>query len=434
MKCKNGMLATGMLAAACLFCQCRWQEGSTMPQENDPTIEQATNSGALRLQLHSANLEGGLTPGFEADSVVVSATGEGFPAQRHAFSEGQGQVMLQGLPAGARCRLEVMAYGGGRLLYQAQVETVIDALRKQPVDVVLRPCFGRVRAQVLLTALESGVTDGRMVLTAGTQTYTAQWSRKGALGAWVADTLPEGEGYAIEVELFDAAGQAMYRAQQTGIKVLAGTESKVEITLLPTQVKPALKLTLSPVAATDVVLRVPSRLRAPGVSGELQITELYPIPSAADSGSEGEWLEIMNATGDSLSLAGCRISRELSTTDTRNLRLDSVGILAPGAAVTLGRSASGAQYRVGAFSLVNTSTTLWLTCQGDSSIQDTVRYEGSGTSENAVILREGQVAQRHPSSLGAIARPDDFCIQPARAANGQLLASPGQGLQGCGEN
>jgi hypothetical protein len=417
---------------ALMLCHCRWHATEA---ESDAAAEtESLNAGALRLQVHSASLDGALMASLAADSLVVQVTGEGVAPLSLVFAGGQNVLVLSGLPAGERRVIEVAAYARGRKLYAGHIETVIDPLRKQPVDVVLRPCFGRVRAQVLLSSLEPGIASGQMVLRSGEAEYVGVWNRKGAVGYWVADTLPEAGDYQVRFELRNTAGEVMYVAERSGVAVSAGKEASVEITLLPTQVKPTLNVTLLPAAETGLHLRAPAFLRAPLASGELQITELYPIPTSADSASEGEWLEIMNASGDSLRLAGCRISRELSTTDTRSLGLDSIGVLAPGAVITLGRRASGAQYPAGGFSLVNTTATLWLTCRGDSSVQDTVRYDGSGASAGAVALREGQVAQRRPSSLGTVARPEDFCVSPARAGIGSIAASPGKVFPGCGED
>jgi hypothetical protein len=415
------------------LCQCRWQATEAESDAETSAGAESSNAGSLRLQVHSASLDGALMASLAADSLVVQVTGEGVAPQSLVFAGGQNVLVLSGLPAGERRVIEVVAYARGRKLYAGQIETMIDPLRKQPVDVVLRPCFGRVRAQVLLSTLEPGVVSGQMVLRSGESQYVGVWNRKGSVGSWVADTLPEAEDYQVQFELRNAAGEVMYAAERSGVAVSAGKEASVEITLLPTQVKPTLNVTLLPAAETGLHLRTPAFLRSPFAAGELQITEFYPIPSSADSASEGEWLEIMNASGDSLRLEGCRISRELSTTDTRTLRLDSIGVLAPGAVITLGRRASGAQYPAGAFSLVNTVATLWLTCRGDSSVQDTVRYDGSGASEGAVSLREGQVAQRRPSSLGTVARPEDFCVNPVRGSGGQTLANPGKVFPGCGE-
>lgn len=385
----------------------------------------------LNIQVYAATLEGGLAASLDCDSLVFAISGPEIPITKRKFAKALPSLILPDMPPGKNRLVLCQAYRKQRVLYEGRMQIDIDPAKRNEASLVLKPQFARLRAQILLSTLEYPVVMGTMKVKPPQlpEAYAGTWKRQGSMATVLADTLPQGDDYSVDIQLSDSTGAIRYTGVQTGISLEPGVESTLQLTLIPTSVSTQVSLSVSRPTEMRLDLAVPAGRRSPRRAGELQITEAYPIPSVLDSGSEGEWMEIFNASPDTLILTKCRISRDLQGGTTRSYPLDSLGGLAPGQVVSLGRAGSPARVKLESFSLVNTQATLWLTCNNDSLVLDTLKYSGSGQASDAVSVKEGQVLQRKPSSLGMVGKSEDWCL----ALNGNREASPGRIFPACGE-
>jgi hypothetical protein len=387
----------------------------------------------LRIQVHATAFEGGLAKSLEADSLVFTVSSPDMEVKRFVFPGTSDAISLPDLTPGPDRQIIGQAYRKGIRICEGVVNLTLDPSLRSAVDLVMKPTFSRIRARILLSALEYPVTSGTLKLNGPQGEFNGIWRQQGATGSFLVDTLPEGRGYHAHIELRDNSGKLRYTSNRDSIDLNAGVEATLAMDLVPESITTHLALAIAEPVETQFLLNPPAGRRAPARSGELQMTEVYPIPDAVDSGSEGEWFEITNASSDTLSLAGCRLSRDKLEGDTRSFRFDSTELLPPGKVSTWGRGASGRQHLYKSFSLVNTSATLWLTCKSDSLTLDTLRYDGASHSEGTVAVREGEIMARRPSTLGKLGEMAMWCVTKVHNPITGNTATPGRLFPACGE-
>jgi hypothetical protein len=269
--------------------------------------------------------------------------------------------------------------------------------------------------------------------------FTAKLFKKGEFGSFTVDEIPGDISYDVSLALADSTGKTRYEAKRVSVFLPLGEEAKWDLSLLPTEAQAGLALNLEATKVTQFALTFPSLLRSPRQWGEVVLSEFYAAPSTVDSGSEGEWFELFNRTGDSVSLAGCRLSRDRSGGVTRSLAFDSNLVLAPGKAMVFGRSAASAEVHYQDFSLVNTSATLILLCRNDALAVDSLRY-ASGTADSLALeplpipIKEGSVTSLDADSLGKRESEKSWCLLKQKTALSGVgrHATPGR-LESCAE-
>lgn len=371
------------------------------------------------------------------DSVHIRITGEDMAPIEFAFSGDSLACVLQNLPAGPVRVVTAELFRAGRLLYLGQ--GTFGFKRESRVQISLRcdPQFSRVTSQFHIPiGMPVPIADGMLHLLGKAGAYTAKLSKHGEFGSFTVDEIPGGVSYDVDLALADSSGKTRYEAKRTSVFLPLGEEAKWDLSLLPTEAQAGLALNLEPTKVTQFSVKFPSLKRSPQQWGEIVISEFYAAPSTADSGSEGEWFELFNRTGDSLSLAGCRMSRDHGGGVSRSLPLDSSLVLAPGQAMVFGRSAALADVHYLDFSLVNTSATLILLGNYDALPLDSVRYSSLNADSLAlqqpIPIKEGMVTSLDADSLWKRASLQSWCLlkQKTRANTVGVYATPGS-LESC---
>jgi hypothetical protein len=419
----------GALGALSLLCHC------DISAPSQPTaVGSDKEANGMQLQLFTASAgRVALAQHWNMDSLVLTLSEADTIRERDVIVQPTETISLPALATGAQRRLVLTAFRDGIALFAGEVNITMDPNRKQPIQLVLHPLFGRIQVAILLPALDEPVFAGKMKVTSESGNWQGTWTRRGSLGTLSLDTLPIGRGYRVEIELSDSLQNVLYTGAKDSVGVLAGQDNPLEVGLTPTRVHSTLSVQWRQSTATQVTISVPGQKRAVQKPGDLVWTKVYPIPSPADSGASGEWVEIFNTTSDTLELNTCKVTRDRLSGDTRGFSLDGYPPLAPGMVITFGHTQSPAEYLKNSFSLVNTSTTLWLECGVQPLVQDTVRYSSTQDS-SAVFVREGEILLRRPTHLGEFGNPKSWCTQVQDSLPSGKRVGPGSILTACGES
>jgi hypothetical protein len=160
----------------------------------------------------------------------------------------------------------------------------------------------------------------------------------------------------------------------------------------------------------------------PAQAGALVITELLADPKTL-SDTDGEWVELYNPGSEPLELAGCRLGGAVGEGNA----IASSLVAAPGAYVTLARTAAAGftPSAVLSFSLTNTADTLVLSCGG--VLIDQVSYDRSA----GFPLAAGVSAALDPAALDATSNdsPAAWCL--ATESYGPEQGTPGTANAAC---
>ncbi|HLP40744.1 MAG TPA: lamin tail domain-containing protein [Fibrobacteria bacterium] len=383
----------------------------------------ADGLAGARLMLRTAALAGGSSPAARIDSIAVQVTGEGMESMDFPFAGDTLELDLSGLPPGPGRHITASLFRKGRLLYRG--ETVAELNKEKRVEVALRcePKFSRVAARLHLPAsLPVTVADGWLVLVGEAGEFKARLETRGEFGTFLVDEVPGDSRYQVTLTLLDGIGKPVYESRRTGLLLSLGTEANWDLPLTPTQAMAGLVLDLSSPRQTTAGARFPASLRRPQRAREVVLTEFYAAPSTEDSTAEGEWWEIFNRSADSLLLSGCRLTRTRGGGATQSFAFDTTHRIAPGQALTFGRSASPATRHYADFTLVNTVSPLMLLCAGDSLVVDSLRYSANASDSLAVTIREGWVSSLDVDSLGSAGR-GAWCLTRMPGSGG--TATPG---------
>jgi hypothetical protein len=403
-----------------------------LTSERDGRASKRTPAGEgaeARIVLRTAALAGSASaaPPVEIDSIAIRVTGDGMDPREFTFEDGVLELDLSGIPPGNARLVSAALFRQGRLLYRG--EATADFTRESRAEVNLRcePQFSRVTARIHLPpSLPQAVADGWLILVGDAGEFRSRLERKGEFGAFRVDEVPGDARYDVVLTLLGSDGRTLYDARRDDVLLPLGQEVAWELPLLPVDAMAGLVLQLPEPREAIVGASFPASLRSPSAAGEVVVSEFYAAPSAADSGSEGEWWELFNRTQDTLTLQGCRFARGRGTGATQSFPFDSTHRIPPGKARTFGRSASEADFRYADFSLVNTASPLLLLCGGDAVVVDSLRYSSTVSDSAAVLMREGWVNSLDADSLAnGVSRASWCLVAMPGQAGGEAAASPG---------
>jgi hypothetical protein len=267
------------------------------------------------------------------------------------------------------------------------------------------------------------VAAGLLELSGAPGQFSAPLKMHDEFGSFLVDELPGDARYDVSMSLSDSSGKVRYQADRSGVFLPLGEEARWDMALLPSEAAAGLSLSLAAPKEAVVEAGFPSRRRKPMRPGEAIVSGFYAAPTEKDSSSQGEWFEVFNRTADTLTLGGCRLSRDRSGGATRSYAFDPAQLLLPGKYLAFGRSAARTEVHYADFSLVNTASSLLLLCGGDSVLVDSLRYSSaSADSAAALPMREGWVtaldagamSRRGASSSWCLAKPEG-AVKPGEA-------------------
>jgi hypothetical protein len=162
-------------------------------------------------------------------------------------------------------------------------------------------------------------------------------------------------------------------------------------------------------------------------AGDVVITEIMPNPSAVGD-NMGEWFELKNVSGNSVSLAGCSISDNAFSHDivgTLNAGASEVLLFAVNGELLTNGGLAGVDYVYAGLALSNTSDSLTLKCASgdiDAVVFDSASFPfGVGVSMQLDPDYEDQVANNIPVN---------WCAGSAAYGDGDM-GTPGEQNLAC---
>lgn len=416
-------------------------EGCLMSGHGNPTsVPGAGGLAGVRLVLTPAALvRADAASAPVLDSVHIRITAEDMAPMDFSFG-GDSLALalnLEGLPAGTDRLIDAYLFRSGKLLYAGRGTFAFR--REARTDAALRcdPQFSRVTARFHLPAgMPVPVSAGLLKLSGAPGQFSAQLRIRDEFGSFQVDELPGDVRYDVTMALSDSLGKVRYQADRASVFLPLGEEAKWDMALLPSEAAAGVSLSLGAPKEATLEAGFPSRKRKPAGPGEAIISEFFAAPGEKDSSSQGEWFEVFNRSADTLSLGGCRLSRDRSGGVTRSLSFDSAQTLLPGKALVFGRSAAHADVHYADFSLVNTASSLLLLCAGDSLLVDSLRYSSLAADSSSLAIRDGLVTSLDAAAMSRRGITGSWCLtRPGDAKAGETItgfASPGR-VEACKE-
>ncbi len=425
---KQFFLRGALAALPVWFCACQLFQSQT----------NSTNGGSglsVHLQVRPAALARlAATAPALTDSAVVTVSAPDFSPRVFGFGGAGFDFVLNDLTPGTGRDFKVELLRQGRVLYTGEIDTTLYADRQNLLLLHCLPRFSRVAASAHVPVdFPWDVVAGKLILSGGGDTLTADMTRSGEFLLFDVEEVPGDQTYSASLQLWDSAQAVVATAQDT-VAVLMGQSVNLDLTLLTTEAQLQMGLDFAAPQQTSLHLAFPAGRRAPSAFGDVIFSELYPAPSSADSGSDGEWLEIFNRTSDTLDLGGCGISRDGGGTSTKQVLFPNGTALPPGRAWVAGHAdAPSPSLVLTSFSLPNSLSRVQLFC-ADSLLLDTVTYSLAAADSFAVAAGNGEVTELRPSQIAQRARPSAWCLVPSHPDSaGQGNPTPGSLDDGCPE-
>ena len=330
------------------------------------------------------------------DILGLRVSGQGMEPvlEERPFAE---TVVLEGLPPGeARVVEGWLADSRGRRVYYGSDERDLPA-GQTAVSLELEPLFADLEAALPLGADNpAGVAGGLLALVRPGDTIVAALEIGAFRGTFSAERVLFADDWRISVRIWGGAGDTLF-ALDAPFPVDAGSR-EIALDLSTTQTSLELSISLKEPSAVRARLSLPrAGKRVPAAPGELVFSELFPYPKTA--GDDWEWIELANATSDTLLLEGCAVAKSRgSTAASTRLELPADLAVPPAETVVLGRdSVDFADWNYGAFVMANTRQTMMILCGGVAV--DSLEYMPAADSLNPFPVREGRSIELDPERI-----------------------------------
>ena len=345
---------------------------------------------------------GTLAPG---DTLSVRISGQGMEPvlKRGSFAR---TVEFEGLPPGEARTVEGwVTDAAARRLYYGFAERDL-AAGSNEVALELDPLFADLVAALPLgSGNPMGVAGGVLVLARPGDTVRAPLEVGPVRGTFSATRVLFADDWTVSVRVWSASGDTLYSLDAPF--PVDPSAREISLDLSSTQAGVSLVIELKEPGEVRASLSFPGRARrAVEAPGEVVFSELFPFPKS--SGDDWEWMELANATPDTLLLSGCAVakSRGSSAASTR-LELPDLEIL-PGDVVVLGRdSVDFADWNYQAFNMANTRQLMLLLC-GQAAI-DSVEYMPATDPANPFPVEERHSLELDPAKVGERTLGSSWC-------------------------
>jgi hypothetical protein len=352
-------------------------------------------------------------PFFDSISIRVSAAN--MENIYHSVNSIKDNIKINNIPAGENRKFEVTIYADyGKAVQKGEVVADINANQTVTIPIPLTAFYGFLKIEVPLgLANSAGVYSGKLIL--GNMEF--QMQIENGKGVFNTTAFPLNQQFSLSLELKGINGEILFTGQrEVMLSAILQTET---MQLQSTMGSAILELTTTTNGPAQILAMLPiSVSRIPENYGDLFFTEIFADPQK--SGSDFEYMEIYNATLDTLELSQCRIA-QLITSNTpgqNRLNMPEDLILPPAEFLYFGRDSVGdADFNYKAFMLVNSGQPLGFFC--GSNIIDTLRFSASG--ENPFPLLPKKAMQLPLSNFATRTSGSSWCLgfSPKEDANCQ---------------
>lgn len=342
---------------------------------SDPTPTQLDTRQGVSLVLPST-----LIDTLQIDSIYFEIDGVEF--QSWSLDHFQSEIELPILSPGASQILKVEVYESGVLRYLGQ--EVFDVSEEEPLSVVMQllPQFRYLKFQVPL-GLDNplGIEGGELSLGE----LKDSLNPLGFVPYFEVGPVNLGETYQLQVVLWDSMGDTLFQYEDS-LVVSHEDESVGEWIFETVGVAGSLILVLEEEdELSGGFLFKASQKRRARTWKDLVISELMVQPTS--SGSQLEYIEVVNTQVDSLVLDSCQLMKSRGSSSLSSLvELGSIE-LPPQSGLILGGAEVDSDVELGSFTLTNTRMALLIMCEGE--LVDSIYYETSADSLDFIELQQG---------------------------------------------
>jgi len=286
-------------------------------------------------------------PLFDSISVHVSAADmENIHISANSVNE---NLKIDGIPLGENRKFEVKVYAdNGKQVLNGEASTDIAAGQTVTLPISLTPLSGFLRLEIPLgLANNENIHSGTLSL----DTLKFQMQIENGKGIFSTGALPLNRIFTLKLELKDPKGSVLFFGEkQIKLSSLQQTET---MPLQSTRGSAVLELEASSIEALQILAVLPqSKTRTPQYYGDLFFTEIYADPKV--NGEPFEYMEVYNATLDTLELGLCQISQ---------LKMPENLILPPMEFLFFGQdSVENADFKYKGFNLTNNGFNISFSC------------------------------------------------------------------------
>lgn len=362
------------------------------------------------------------------DSLVLDVEGEGMEKRTQAFTQEQEGVLLEEIPPGDARRFSARVYADqGKLVQSGEVVAAVPTGERISLSLSLQAEAGFLELSVPLGLDNAlGIASGSMELSAADGSHSLYPMSLGTgQGSFMSGALPLDKDFSLAVNLVGGKGEVLYTGSRT-VRLSSLVQREV-LELRSTRGSVALKLILSSLEPAQIWAKLPGSLaRKASLPQDLVFTEVLAWPKTG--GDDFEYLELYNATLDTLDVGGCLIGKtRASTGATVSFALNEGLRVSPMSYLLLGRdSVAQAQMRYQNFVLSNNGQSLVLHCEGN--LVDSLYYGLPGDSLHPFPLQMGKALQLPLGNWKARASGNSWCAGGDSVHIGSLgiLGSPGK--------
>jgi len=311
-------------------------------------------------------------------------------------------INIEGVPEGENRKFKVKVYAdAGVLVQEGEATADIKAGEGITIPINLKTLFGFLILEIPLGIINNtGVRSGKLFLN----DLEFDMKIENGKGIFNTNSLPLDKEFNMRIELKNAIGEILFTGSKNiSLSSILQTETMQSQS---TRGSVILELSASSGGSTQGIVTIPSNFRSPENYGDIFFTELYVDPKA--SGDDFEYLEIYNATIDTLNLSTCRVARNRSTTaNTYMFKMPENLILLPAEFLIFGRdSVAGANFNYKGLTLANSEQSLGIFC--GNSVIDSIYY--STKTENKFPITRGTAMQLPLANYATRTQGSSWCL------------------------
>jgi hypothetical protein len=334
--------------------------------------------GTVRLFLGRLDI-----PLFDSISINVSA-----PDMKSIYVNERtinDNLRINAIPLGENRKFEIKIYADlGKLVQRGEATADIKAGEVVTIPITLTALAGFLRLEVPLgIPNNTGIHSGRLFL----DDLEFNMKIETGKGTFNTNSLPLDKNFNLRIELYDASGDILFTgSKNVTLSAILQTET---IQLQSARGSAILDLRASHQGPSQILAMLPTSIsRVPENYGDLFFTEIFANPRNT-GGADFQYMEIYNATSDTLLLSPCRIAQTISsaTVGQNRLNLDTLGNIAlmPMKYLFLGRdSVLNADFNYESFRITSTGQSLGFFC--GNAIIDTLRFYASGDNPFPIVM------------------------------------------------
>ncbi|MDR1813020.1 MAG: lamin tail domain-containing protein [Candidatus Fibromonas sp.] len=332
-------------------------------------------------------------PLFDSISVLVSAADiENIHVSATSLDD---NIRINGIPLGENRKFEVKVYADrGKLVQNGEANADIIANKTTTIPISLTALYGFLRLEIPIGLANSeNIHSGTLFLNG----LKFQMQVEGGKGIFITGALPLNQNLSLSLKLYDSSGRVLFTGEK---EITLSSISQIEtMQLKPNGGSAILELKASLSEPMQILAVIPKSVsRLPKNYGDLFFTEIFPDPKT--NGDDFEYMEIYNATLDTLILSSCHI------TSTTKLNMPENLTLPPMEYLFFGRdSVTNADFHYKTFRLTNTGQNLCFYC--GNLVIDSLNY--SKTKDSPFPLARGTAMQLPLSNYASRINGASWC-------------------------